>query len=57
MLGNFPITGIFSHSLGQNFDPWEIPKTHKCLGILMSGAKIGMQALKKVQNRKIWAEM
>ena len=50
MLGIFPIPGISIQSLGQNFDHWEIPKTHKSLGILISGTKIRISPLKSSKN-------
>ena len=57
MLGIFPIHGIFNSSLGQIFDLLGITKTHKSLGILTSGTKIGLKAAKKVQNTEIWAQI
>ena len=50
MLGIFPIPGISIQFLGQNFDHWEIPKTHKSLGILISGTKIRIPPLKSSKN-------
>ena len=50
MLGIFPIPGIFNQSLGQNFDHWEIPKTHKSLGIFTSGTKTRILPLIRSKN-------
>ena len=52
MLGIFPTHGIFNSSLGQNFDLLGTPKTLESLGILTSGTKIGVQALKRSKTQK-----
>ena len=53
MMGIFPIPGIFSHSLAQHFDLWEIPKTHKSLEILTSRTKIRISSLKDLKMHNL----
>ena len=51
-LGIFPILGISKGSLGQNFDPLGIPKTHNSLGILIYATKVGILGVKQGQKGK-----
>ena len=44
--------GILKGSLGQNFVLLGIPKTHKSLGILTLGTKVGIGAVNQGQKDK-----